>query len=53
MNEFKDLNQLPANLNFEQDMDVDELVKQESKWHKSCHTKFRMSRLQRGNHWQQ
>ena len=40
-------NQLPIKLNFDLDKDVDKLVKQEAKWHKSCHMKFNMSKLQR------
>ena len=38
---------LPTKLNIELDMDIDELVKQEAKWHKSCDRKFSMRRLQR------
>ena len=45
MNEFRDLNQLPVELNFDREMDVDQLVKQEAKWHKSCHMKFNSSKL--------
>ncbi len=36
--EFKDMNQLPVTLNFEQDLD--QLVNNQAKWHKSCHMKF-------------
>ena len=47
MNGFKDLKVLPAKLNIELDMDIDELVKQEAKWHKSYDRKFSVRRLQR------
>ena len=33
VNEFRDLNQLPVQLNLDREMDVDQLVKQEAKWH--------------------
>lgn len=47
MKGFKDLNQLPVTLKLEQHIDVDQLVKNQAKWHKSCHMKFSMSKLQR------
>ena len=37
--EFRDFNQLPAKVNFDCEMDVNQLV-QGAKWHKSCHLKF-------------
>lgn len=42
---FKELNQLlPVPLNFGQNIDVDQLVENQAKWHKSCHLKFKLQR---------
>ncbi len=37
MKGFKDLNQLPVTLKLEQHIDVDQLVKNQAKWHKLPH----------------
>ena len=42
VNEFRDLNQLPVELNFDGVMDVDQLVRQEAKWHKCYHIKIKL-----------
>lgn len=47
VNEFRKLNQLPVQLSFGQEMDVDQLVRNKAMWHKSCHLKFNASKLQR------
>ena len=44
---FKQLNQLPVPLNFEEDVDVDQPVIYQAKWHKSCHLKFCDGKLRR------
>ena len=44
---FEELKQLPVPLNFGQNIDVDQLVENQAKWHKSCHLKFSLSKLQR------
>ncbi len=45
--EFTDLNQLPVPLKFGQDINVDQLVEKQAKWHKSCYLKFNHDKLQR------
>lgn len=45
--QFKELNQLPVPLKFGLDIDMDQLVRNQAKWHKSCHLKFSASKLQR------
>ena len=47
VDEFKRLNQMPVPLCFGEDVDVDQLIKNEAKWHKSCHLKFSVSKLDR------
>ena len=39
---------LPAELNFEEDMTVDELVENQGVRHKSCYLKFNKGKLKRG-----
>ena len=40
VNEFKRLKEMPVPLCLGEDGDVDELIKNQAKWHKSCHLKF-------------
>ena len=48
VDEFKRLNALPAVVCLDVDSaTVDDLVKNESKWHRSCHLKFSLSKLQK------
>jgi len=47
VSEFKKLNQLPVALKFGEDIDVEQLVTHQVKWHKSCHLKFNDTKLQR------
>ena len=47
VDEFKRLNEMPVPLCFGEDVDVDQLIKNEAKWHKSCHLKFSVSKLDR------
>ena len=42
--QFKELNQLPVPLKFGLDIDMDQLVRNQAKWHKSCHLKFSASK---------
>ena len=47
VNEFKRLKEVPVPLCLGEDGDVDELVKNQAKWHKSCHLKFSIGKLER------
>ena len=47
VNEFKRLKEMPVPLCLGEDVDVDELVKNQAKWHKSCHLKFSVGKLER------
>ena len=48
VDEFKRLNALPAVVCLDVgSATVDDLVKNESKWHRSCHLKFSLSKLQK------
>ena len=47
VNEFRKLDQLPVSLSFGQDVDVGQLMRNQAKWHKSCHLKFCAYKLQR------
>ena len=47
VNEFKRLKEMPVPLSLGEDEDVDELVKNQTKWHKSCHLKFCVGKLER------
>lgn len=44
---FRELEQLPVPLMFGEDMDVNQLVTKQGKWHKSCYLKFNENKLQR------
>ena len=46
-NAFRILGALPVNLNFEENMTVEELTKNRAAWHKSCHVKFSNDKLER------
>ena len=45
VNSFRALGMLPVELKFGEDMTVDELVKNQGVWHRSCHLKFNKERL--------
>lgn len=47
VNEFKILNEMPVPLCLGEDMDVDQLIENQAKWHKSCHLKFCAGKLER------
>ena len=47
VSEFRKLDQLPVSLKFGEDVDVDQLMRNQAKWHKSCHLKFCTHKLQR------
>ena len=47
MSGFRELNQVPVSLNFGEEMDIDQLVAHQAKWHKSCRLKFNDNKLQR------
>jgi hypothetical protein len=47
VNAFRVLNKLPVPLPFEEDIDVNQLISRRAQWHKSCHTKFNATKLQR------
>ena len=40
VNEIRELDQLPVSLSFGQDINVDQFMRNQAKWHKSCHLKF-------------
>ena len=44
---FKNLNALPVNLPFRDDIDVDTLLSNSASWHKNCHQLFNRSKLER------
>ena len=47
VSEFRELNQLPVPLGFGEDINVDQFMRNQAKWHKSCHLKFCADKLQR------
>ena len=44
---FRELNKLPVPLSFDEDINVDHLVRHRAQWHKSCRTKFNLNKLDR------
>ena len=47
VSEIRELNQLPVPLGFGEDINVDQFMSNQAKWHKSCHLKFCADKLQR------